>query len=856
MTGQPASGPTGAPRRSRPGVLLLWLLVPVVAGIAVASLALIEIGRQLDSVRTAQSDNTTWLVAQLEVDLLNHAVALAAARSATPEMRAASLQEVRRSFDVLYSRAMILDRRASQGDTAPGFEAGLMATVRSMVNVIDSPDSALAQGLPDLSARIEAQRAPARTFVVNSLQDLLVEGDRRRNDLRLLLQGFTVVGVMLVVFLSTAVGAMLFMYRTARRRALEGERISSNLRSVIEASLDAMIVADAEGRVQHYNSAAARMFGRARDAVAGLPLADLRLVEDLTAARIAKLLRGSDQKAAAARQTLTGLRADGARFPVEGSFARDLDSEGRVMLMAFLRDVSAEREAEAALLRARDEALEGARAKSRFLAVMSHEMRTPLNGTIASIDILEAESGFTDRQRRFLAVARQSSEMALEQIDDVLEITRLDAGATASPAVTFDLVQLLGDIVGQNRPLASARGNTLSADLSALGPEARHLRGHRRLLSRVAVNLLGNAIKFTEGGQVQLRASLVPCGDAAALLRVEVTDTGPGIAEDQQEAIFEDFRTLDASDTRRSGGTGLGLGIARRAVQQMDGRIWLQSRLGAGATFSFEVPIEIAEAPAEARAAASAAAVPAVEPLDVLIAEDNDINRTVLREMLQVLGHRVTATVNGLEAVDAARDHCFDMVILDVAMPVMGGVEAAAHIRAGGASSAARIVALTAHAQPDTLSQIAASGLEAVEIKPVTFAKLRAMLGQVPPRAHALQPAPATQVAPAEPALDNAVMTELAALLGGAAALGVIDHVLAELEALDLGAATAQASQLHRVAGSAALVGAVALQKALIRAEDALHRGQPIDPEALSAARRDARAALQATRQQMEQRAQ
>lgn len=848
----PASGQTApVENRRRREVVLLWLLLPVVAGIALASLALIEIERQLDSVRTAQSDNTTWLVAQLEVDLLNHAVALGAARSAPPQTQAAALQEVRRSFDVLYSRAMILDRRARQGGATPGFEAGLMATVRSMVDMIDSPDPMLLQGLPDLSDRIDAQRAPARAFVVNSLQSLLVEGDHRRTDLRLLLQGFTVVGVVLVVFLSTAVGAMLFMYRTARRRALEGERISSNLRSVIEASLDAMIVADAEGRVQHYNSAAARMFGRGRDAVAGLPLADLGLVEDLTAARIAQLLRGSDPKAAASRQTLTGLRADGARFPVEASFARDLDSEGRVMLMAFLRDVSAEREAEAALLRARDKALEGDQAKSRFLAVMSHEMRTPLNGTIAAIDILEADSGLSDRQRRFLSVARQSSEMALEQIDDVLEITRLDSGAASQPAETFDLVQLLGDIVGQNRPLAAARGNTLSADLAALGPEARRLRGHRRLLSRVAVNLLGNAIKFTEGGQVQLRASLVPSCDAAALLRVEVTDTGPGIAEDQQEAIFEDFRTLDASDTRRSGGTGLGLGIARRAVQQMGGRIWLQSRLGAGATFTFEVPLEIAEAPAATPAAAPAEPVPAVVPLDVLIAEDNDINRTVLREMLQVLGHRVTATVNGQEAVDAAREHRFDMVILDVAMPVMGGIEAAGLIRAQGASSSARIVALTAHAQPDTVSQIAASGLEAVEVKPVTFVKLNGMLAQVPQRKDAAAPAPA-----AASALDKAVMTELASLLGDAAAVGVIDQVLGELDALDLGARTAQAAQLHRMAGSAALVGAVALQKALIEAEDALHAGRPIDPEALLAARHDARAALQATRQRLEQRVQ
>lgn len=835
--------PAPSPRGSTPlgrAVGLLGLLVPALLGIGFAVVALWEIGRQLDNARSAQSDNMTWTVAQVEVDLLNHAVAIELAADAAPAALAPALAEVRRSFDVLYSRGVILERRARQRPGAGAFEAALMAEVGRLAAYIDRDDAGLAAALPVLRDAVEALRAPTRSFVLGTLQYYLAEGDQRRSELRALLRGFTVVGVVLIVFLSSAMWTTLIFFRAVRRRAIEGERMSSNLRSTIEASLDAVIVTDADGRIAHYNSAAARIFGRDRAQVAGHPLAALGLVADLDEARVRTLLAGGAGDDLSRRHAMTGLRADGTRFPVEASFARDLDADGRVMLMAFLRDVSAEREAEAALRHARDEALEGARAKSRFLTVMSHEMRTPLNGTIAALDILQADPALGDRQRHFVDVARRSGEMALEQIDDVLELTRLDAGPPDQPPADFDLRALLGQIVDQNRPLAAARRNRLVADLGALGDQAA-VRGHRRLVGRVAVNLLGNAIKFTEGGEVRLVARLQDQPDGRALLRVEVRDTGPGIAPDQHEAIFQDFRTLDNSDTRGSGGTGLGLGIARRAVHQMGGHIWVDSREGQGATFGFEVPFDRVPALAADLTAPAPAATDAAQPaptpaLDVLIAEDSDVNRAVLTEMLRLLGHRVTAARNGQEAVDLAAARRFDVVILDVAMPVMDGLEAARRIRADSASQGARIVGLTAHALADELARIAAGGLPQVEVKPVTIAKLRRMLDGVTP------PDPA----PADGLLDHEVLAQLAEALPAQALAGVMGSSLAELDTLCAPSARPDADTVHRGAGVAAMVGAVALHRALSAAEAALRKGQDPDHDGLCALWQATRAALSA----------
>ncbi|MGC5198359.1 PAS domain S-box protein, partial [Aphanothece microscopica] len=335
--GAPLRGP--APLRR--GLVLLGFLVPVVLGIGFAVAALWEIGRQLDSVRAAQSDNMTWTVAQLEVDLLNHAIAVERGAVAGAEDMPAALADVRRSFDVLYSRAVILDRRARlrSGPDHGGFEARLMQRMTGLTATIDQDDGALARDLASLQSAIGDLRPVARAYVLDTLQTYLSEGDQRRQELRNLLRSFVVVGIVLIVALSCAVWLVLIVFRAERRRAIEGERMSSNLRSIIEASLDAMIVADADACVVHYNSAAARIFGRDRHDVAGRPLGALGLVEDLTHARVRALLDDGVTADLPPRRTMTGLRSDGSRFPVEASFARDLDTDGRVMLMAFLRDV-------------------------------------------------------------------------------------------------------------------------------------------------------------------------------------------------------------------------------------------------------------------------------------------------------------------------------------------------------------------------------------------------------------------------------------------------------------------------------------------------------------------------------------
>ncbi|MFN6978449.1 MAG: ATP-binding protein, partial [Gemmobacter sp.] len=486
--------------------------------------------------------------------------------------------------------------------------------------------------------------------------------------------------------------------------------------------------------------------------------------------------------------------ADGSSFPMEVSRIDDTDSDGEPVHFVILRDMSDRVAAEAGLRAARDAALQSAAARARFLAVVSHEMRTPLNGVIAALDLLR-QGPMAAARRRLVGLAATSAQTALRQIEDLLDLHRQEGTGASEPPAPFDPAEALRDAVEIARAPAAQRGNRLALDLPEDGPV--RVLGPPRAFARVAANLVSNAVKFTRDGSVTVAlAASPPDAEGAITLTVTVTDTGPGIDPADQARIFEDFETVDRAP---SGGSGLGLGIARRAVRDMGGTLTLDSAPGRGTTFRFTARMLAA-------AKADEPAVPAtIPPLHVLLAEDDPINSHLMQEMLHRLGHSSVLAADGAAAVEAAGQAAFDAILIDIAMPGLDGLSALAAIRARpGPSQNAPALVVTAQAGAEEEARIAATEGAAILLKPLRLDALgRALAALVAP--------------PHDPLLDRAVLCDARRLLGPAAQVALFARFAADLAA-DLDRDDTADGAYHRAAGAAAILGARRLHRLLAAA--------------------------------------
>jgi signal transduction histidine kinase/CheY-like chemotaxis protein len=419
------------------------------------------------------------------------------------------------------------------------------------------------------------------------------------------------------------------------------------------------------------------------------------------------------------------VRPDGEVRHVRDIAALYVGEDGTRRLVGLVWDVTEDVARQEELNRRRLEAEAETAAKSRFLAAMSHEIRTPMSGVLGLLGLM-LEAPLSRRQRERATIALASARSLLEILNDILDFSKLEANQIRISTASVAVRPLAAEVIDLMRPDAAARGLDLSCAVDDAVPEWVATDGMR--LRQVLTNLVSNATKFTVAGQVVVRIDYAAARGGE--LRVEVEDTGIGIAEAQHARIFQQFVQADTSLTRRAGGTGLGLAISKQLVELMGGAIGLRSVPGMGSTFCFRLPAPPADPPALAASDAPSFAG-ASPPLRVLLAEDNSTNRYLVNAYLREAGHRVESVGNGTEAVAAAARGGFDVVLMDMQMPEIDGLAATRAIRdLPGRAGVVPIIALTANAMPSDRDACFAAGMTDYLAKPVDLAALHAALGR------------------------------------------------------------------------------------------------------------------------------
>ena len=388
--------------------------------------------------------------------------------------------------------------------------------------------------------------------------------------------------------------------------------------------------------------------------------------------------------------------------------------------------VRRERRRNAILLVAMRQARLASDAKSAFLATISHEIRTPLNGVLGMAQAMERDP-LSDAQRERIGVIRQSGAALLEILNNVLDLSKIEAGMLSLEEVDFDLEALARSARAAFGAVAAGKGVALEAEVTAA---ARGLwRGDPVRVRQVIYNLVANGLKFTDAGAVKLTVDANAEG-----VRITVRDTGIGIAPEQAEHLFDKFVQADSSTTRRFGGTGLGLAICRELCEAMRGQIRVESQLGSGSAFIVDLPLPQARAPAPAALPAQDQDAPTVASLRVLAAEDNPVNQLVLRTLLDQVGITPQMVCDGASAVAAFDPGHWDLVLMDVQMPVMDGMEATRRIRALEAEAGCaptKIIALTANAMSHQTKLYLAAGMDGHLAKPIDIERLFEVIAAV-----------------------------------------------------------------------------------------------------------------------------
>jgi PAS domain S-box-containing protein len=797
--------------------------------IAGISLLTLNVSREIQWLGSARHDNLEWFLVQLEVEFLEF--------SQQTMQYPIDITQLREEFDIFFSRVITIsdgsvfeDLRADQ-ISHEQIEA-LIAFLNQSVTLIDAPDDELLRDMPELVANIIDIRPVVGTLSNSAVDFFAQEADRHR-----LVVARTMIQLAIAIAVLIGVLTLAILYLTRLNRGIylkerEKSQAMARMKTVIGTSLDGVVVCDLDGKILEFSPSAETIFGHSEAAVLGLEIGSVIVPDHLRAAHDAGMenmrMKGDRKVVGKGRVKLEALHQDGHIFPVEIAIENAMTDEGEIFV-AFVRDISRRVAADAALIMARDKALASEKMKTEFLSTMSHEIRTPLNGLLGSMTLLRG-TDLTEKQDRYVSFMETSGRLLLSHVSNVLDITSYDAGKLNTHIKPVNISELMQDIVDSQSSTAGKNETSLVWGWS--GPKIDWIFSDHDRLQHIMMNLVGNAVKFTRRGKVSVLIENVGNADGARLL-ISIADTGQGIPEDLAKRVFDDFIMGNTAYDRDVGGTGLGLSIAKRFVNALGGEIGVRSIVGEGSTFWVELPLREAEAPKVVPVHINE--LQPSRPLKVLLVEDNEINRIVVHEMLLADGHTVVEARDGFEGVKMSNTEEFDIILMDISMPVMDGRAATRMIRAGGGASAnTAIFALTANAMIEEQEEFLKDGMDGVLTKPLPREALRGVLNKT------RRPADG----------DNAILINYSHSAETREALGEeafvklrlrfvneVDNLLAWLGADETHDLLEVASRSHKVAGAAAVFGADRLRETLNEIETSAKcgEGQNIDEQTKTA---------------------
>lgn len=537
------------------------------------------------------------------------------------------------------------------------------------------------------------------------------------------------VAGLIALFVSTLIAVLIYLLRfeslKQQEDRVEMEKENRVLAELARRTHNMVILTDPLGRVEWVNEAFEIQTGYSLREVSGKTPGSV-LQGPLTDQKTVEVMREGLRQGVGFHVEALNYRKDGKSYWVDIEVRPLKSASGDVLkFLAIEADITARKEYEAKMSRAMAAAEAGSRAKSHFLAVMSHEIRTPMNSILGFADLLSTTS-LSDEQKEYLTNIRTSGTSLLNLITDLLDFSKIESSRFKMEIQNVDLRQLMEQVVTSFGPYLKDKPMALKWEIGEGVPSLVTADGFR--LKQILNNLIGNAIKFTERGEVNVQLRRLP---DRSVLRFEVRDTGPGIPKNQFAELFQIFSQGDNSPSRRHEGSGLGLAISKKLVEKMNGQIGVESDVGVGSCFYFEIPLV---EPRDGQAFEA----PKPRPLGsgghefgnprVLLVEDNELNRRVAELMLFKLGITVVHAENAREALAQLENNSFDLVLMDVQMPGMDGKQLTSLIRQEGRFAGLDIVAMTASATLEEREACLNSGMDDFVSKPITLESLRALL--------------------------------------------------------------------------------------------------------------------------------